>query len=135
MLSTNTTIMNWLGDMGVTMYEGIKLVVVMSFALLFGLANGLVNPLALVELSNASNSSNRSPALALRNMCNSGGQTFGEVAFGAIAGATASLSPIFYISGTVLFGCFMVSLDWKKKKVAPAAVESETEPPSESEQK
>jgi len=100
-------------------FEQTKAVVIIIMALLFGLANGLVNPLALIELSNASNSSNRSPALAMRNMCNSGGQTLGEIAFGYIAGAMASLSPIFLVSGTILFGCYLVSFDRKKKNDPP----------------
>ncbi len=94
--------------------NGTKVVVIMFFALLFGLANGLVNPLALIELSNASNSSNRSPALALRNMGNSGGQTIGEVVFGFLAKALGSLSPVFLISGGILFGCFLMAFDKKK---------------------
>lgn len=98
-------------------YEGTKFVVIMFMSLLFGLANGLVNPLALIELSNASNSSNRSPALALRNMGNSGGQTIGEVAFGFLAGAFGTLSPVFLVSGTILFGCYLLSFDRKKKGV------------------
>lgn len=95
---------------------GTKVVVIMIFALLFGLANGLVNPLALVELSNASNSTNRSPALALRNMGNSGGQTIGEVVFGYLAQIMGTLSPVFLISGGILFGCFLISFDRKKPK-------------------
>ena len=98
-----------------------KIVVVMFFALLFGLANGLVNPLALIELSNASNSTNRSPALALRNMGNSGGQAIGEVVFGELAKAFGTLSPVFLISGGILFGCFVASHD--KKKPAPDSPE------------
>lgn len=96
--------------------ESTKFVVIMGIALLFGLANGLVNPLALIELSNASDETNRSPALALRNMCNSGGQSLGDVAFGYIAGFTATLSPVFLVSGVMLFGCFLFSFDFKKKK-------------------
>ncbi len=92
-----------------------KIVVVMLFSLLFGIANGLVNPLALIELSNKSNDVNRGPALALRNMCNGGGQTIGEVAFGFIAAMTGGLfSPVFLISSAVLFGCFMIPFDDKK---------------------
>ena len=100
-----------------------KIVVVMFFALLFGLANGLVNPLALIELSNASNSTNRSPALALRNMGNSGGQSVGEIVFGYLAGAFGTLSPVFLVSGGVLFGCFLLSFDKKKKPTEDAPTE------------
>lgn len=98
---------------------GTKVVVIMFFALLFGLANGLVNPLALIELSNASNSSNRSPALALRNMGNSGGQSIGEVVFGQLAKIFASYSPVFIVSGCVLFGCYLFSFDRKKGNTTP----------------
>ena len=100
--------------------EATKIVVIMALSLVFGLANGLVNPLALIELSNVSNDTNRSPALALRNMGNSGGQSLGEIAFGYIAGITATLSPVFLISGAMLFGCFLTSFDWKKKGGADA---------------
>ena len=88
-----------------------------------GLANGLVNPLALIELSNASNSTNRSPALALRNMGNSGGQSVGEIVFGYLAGAFGTLSPVFLVSGGVLFGCFLLSFDKKKKPTEDAPTE------------
>ena len=93
-----------------------KIVVVMFFSLLFGIANGLVNPLALIELSNASTDTNRGPALALRNMCNGAGQTVGEVAFGFIAALTGGLfSPVFLISGGVLLGCYFLFGEKKKK--------------------
>jgi MFS family permease len=97
-------------------FDATKVVVIMIIGLLYGLANGLVNPLALIELSNASTDANRGPALALRNMCNSGGQTLGDVAFGYLLGAFSSYSPVFWVSGTVLFGCFLASFDRKKKE-------------------
>lgn len=97
-----------------------KVVIIMTLALIYGLANGLVNPLALIELSNASDDTNRSPALALRNMANSGGQTFGEVALGFIIEATSTLSPVFLLSGTILFGCYLLSFDRKKKSPVPS---------------
>lgn len=93
-----------------------KIVIVMLIGLIYGMANGLVNPLALVELSNKSDETNRSPALALRNICNSGGQTLGEVVFGFLAGLAATLSPVFYISGGLLFGCSFLSVNRKSKK-------------------
>lgn len=114
-----------LSKLGLPEY-GTKVVVIMTFALLFGLANGLVNPLALIELSNASNSSNRSPALALRNMGNSGGQTIGEVVFGFLAKALGSLSPVFLISGGILFGCFLMAFD-KKKPTSVAETQEKDE--------
>ncbi len=96
--------------------EIVKIVVVMSWALIFGLANGLVNPLALIELSNVTTDDTRSPALALRNMCNSGGQGLGETAFGFLAKLTGSLSSLFFISGGLMFVCYIYSHDFKKKK-------------------
>ena len=107
-------ISNGLALLGIPL-QTTKLVVIMVIGLIFGLANGLVNPLAIIELSNASNDSNRSPALALRNMCNSGGQTLGDIAFGYILGLTSTYSPVFLISGGILFGCFLLSFDKKKK--------------------
>ena len=96
--------------------ETTKVAVIMTIGLIYGLANGLVNPLAIIELSNASNDTNRGPALALRNMCNSGGQTLGDIAFGYILGLTSTYAPVFLISGGMLFGCFLISFDRKKQK-------------------
>ena len=104
-----------LAGLGLPLY-GTTLTVILIFSLICGFSNGLVNPLSLVHLSSASTPQNRSSALALRGMFNSGGQTVGEVSFGFLAGIFGSLAPVFLVSGGMLFGCFLLSFDKKQKK-------------------
>lgn len=82
-----------------------RFVLVVIGACLYGAAFGLVNPLALMKLSDPTNNANRASALALRSMANYGGQSVGEIIFGFIITLTGGLSPIFFLSSAVLFGC------------------------------
>lgn len=89
-----------------------RFVLVIVGACIYGAAFGLVNPLALMKLSNLTNDSNRASALALRSMANYGGQSIGEILFGIIITLTGGLSPIFFLSSAVLLSCMYLN---KKK--------------------
>ena len=89
-----------------------RFVLVIVGACIYGAAFGLVNPLALMKLSNLTNDSNRASALALRSMANYGGQSVGEILFGIIITLTGGLSPIFFLSSAVLLSCMYLN---KKK--------------------
>lgn len=92
-----------------------RFVFMLVFGLMTGMALGLLNPLSMVKLSDVVSGSDRSQALALRNMANYGGQTVGANVFGWVAQVTGSLSPVYWISGLAMFGCFALSFDYKKK--------------------
>lgn len=92
-----------------------RFVFMLVFGLMIGMSLGLLNPLSMIKLSDVVSDADRSQALALRNMANYGGQTVGANMFGWVAQITGSLSPVYWISGLAMFGCFALSFDYKKK--------------------